>query len=185
MNRIIHSLRLVAAFGVAASLAFTPAAVFANAGAGKEGAETAKDGKPAKPPKAPKKKPPPAAAKDEKVGYSDTLIQLKGMMVPYRTSGGSSYEVVSIRLQVAPGLNERAACFMAPIVHEKLLMYMHGAKLEAADFSGERRDVLMKNLLDVAIKTTDRSFYTAVQIINPADAAPLDPKSQTLSSQCS
>ena len=87
-------------------------------------------------------------------------------MVPYRTRRASDYEVLMVRLQVAPGPNERAACFMAPVVHEKILMYLHAANLQPVDFTGQRRDVLSKNLMDVAVKTTDRSFYSAVMLVD-------------------
>jgi hypothetical protein len=121
---------------------------------------------------------------DAKIGYSNDEIQLNGMMVPVHTaSGGTDYEVLVVRLQVAPGENARPACFMAPIVHEKMLMYLAAAHLEKADFEGQRRDVIAKDLFDVAVKTTDRGYYTGVTLVDETSPA-LDSKSQTLSSQC-
>ena len=139
------------------------------------------------PAKAPEKKKPPAksAAESEgKVGYSDTQIQLGGMMAPTHSRDGVSYEVVTIRLKLAVGENERAACWMAPIVAEKFLMYLHSAKLTPEDFQGQKRELLIKNLFDVAVKTTDRSFYTGVVLLDETTPALEDPKSKTLSSQC-
>ena len=136
------------------------------------------------PAKAPEKKAPPAAGGEGKVGYSDTQIQLGGMMAPTRSRDGTKFEVVTIRLQLAVGENERAACWMAPIVAEKLLMYLHGAKLEPADFQGQRRELLIKNLFDVAVKTTDRGYYTGIALVDETTPPLTDPKSMTLSSQC-
>jgi hypothetical protein len=161
----------------------------AGLGVAAQGAEHGGEKAPAK--KAPakggekKKTPAKAAAEGEgKVGYSDTQIQLGGMMAPTTTRDGTKYEVVTMRLKLAVGENERAACWMAPIVAEKLLMYLHAAKLTPEDFVGQRRELLVKNLLDVAIKTTDRSFYTGVVLVDETTPALEDAKSKTLSSQC-
>ncbi|MHB1204822.1 MAG: hypothetical protein ACYCZX_04585 [Rhodospirillaceae bacterium] len=170
LARIALALCLTAGLGIAAQAA-------------EHGAEKA----PAKkaPTKAPEKKKPPAApAAEGKVGYSDTQIQLGGMMAPTHSRNGVSYEVVTIRLKLAVGENERAACWMAPIVAEKFLMYLHSAKLTPDDFQGQKRDLLVKNLLDVAIKTTDRSFYTGITLVDETTPPLEDPKSKTLSSQC-
>ena len=108
--------------------------------AAEHGAPKSEKKAPAKAPE--KKKPAPAPAahggggEEGKVGYSDTQIQLGGMMAPTLGRDGATYQVVTLRLQVAVGENERVACWMAPIVAEKLLMYLHSAKLEAADFQG-------------------------------------------------
>lgn len=137
------------------------------------------------PAKAPEKKKPPAAPAGEgKVGYSDTQIQLGGMMAPTHSRSGVGYEVVTIRLKLAVGENERAACWMAPIVAEKFLMYLHSANLTPDDFQGQKRELLVKNLFDVAVKTTDRSFYTGVVLVDETTPALEDPRSKTLSSQC-
>src|SRR4051812_36055684 len=100
--------------------------------------------------KPPKKAPPPKKeAEGGKVGYGDVIIQMTPMMAPYRTSTGTRYELITVRLQLAPdtsGGNERGACFMVPIIHEKMLMYLHSAKLQLADFTGQRREVLEKAL---------------------------------------
>ena len=151
----------------------------------KEKAPAKKTDKKAPEKKAEKKKAPSKAEGGEgKVGYSDTQIQLGGMMAPSHTRDGVRYEVMTIRLKLAVGENERAACWMAPIVAEKFLMYLHNARLTPDDFQGQKRELLVKNLLDVAIKTTDRSFYTGVVLVDETTPALEDAKSKTLSSQC-
>ena len=165
------------AIAVVTSLALITASApsFANAGT-KAQAQT----------KGAKKGPAPAKPKEDgKVGYGDVQIELSGMMVPYHTPSGTTYEPVTIRLQVAPGVTERPACLMVPIVHDKLLMYLHAAHLAQADFTGERRDVITKSLLDVAVKATDRGYYTGVSLVVPGDEPqPLNDRSTTLSKQC-
>jgi hypothetical protein len=132
-----------------------------------------------------KKKSPPAPAPESegKIGYSDSEIQLGGMMVPIKTRDGLNYQVLTIRLQLAPGETERPACWMAPIVHEKMLMYLHDANLASDDFTGQKRELLAKALLDVAVKATDKSFYSGVVLVEET-TPPLAQKSLTLSSQC-
>jgi hypothetical protein len=137
-----------------------------------------------------------AAAAPGAVGYGGVKIQMTPIMAPYRTSRGVQYHVLTIRLVLAPNpATERPACFMVPIIHEKFLMYLYDAKLQAADFSGQRLEVLAQRLLDVAIATTDRSYFTAVEFLddqtmlpNPggskASVSSLDQRSQTLSTQC-
>src|SRR5436190_51282 len=120
---------------------------------------------------------------EAKVGYSEDKIQLKGMMVPIRGGAGTNYEVLTVRLALAPGETARPACWMVPIVHEKMLLYLAGAKLEKADFEGQRRQVLAKTLFDLAVRTTDRGYYTGAELVDET-TPPLDDKSQTLSNQC-
>lgn len=141
---------------------------------------------------------------DAPVGYGGAYVQLKPLMVPTRDPDGRvSFEVVTVRLILDAGERERVACFSAPIVHEKLLMYLYDAKLTKADLVGQRREVLAKKMLDVAIGATAKGFYSAVQIIDPgglelqakkaaggksaAAATPaeqLENKSKTLTNQC-
>lgn len=128
------------------------------------------------------------------VGYGGAKIQMMPIMAPVHTPSGVQYQVLTVRLVLAPGDNERPACFMVPIIHEKILLYLHGARLTKADFSGQRLDVLATRLLEIAIQTTDRSYFTGVEFLDdnsmlptPGDArtaTSLDPRSQTLSSQC-
>ena len=127
--------------------------------------------------------PPPAPEGEGKIGYSDSEIQLGGMMVPIKTRDGMNYQVLTLRLQLAPGETERPACWMAPIVHEKMLMYLHDANLSSDDFTGQKRELLAKALLDVATKATDKSFYSGVVLVDET-TPPLAQKSLTLSSQC-
>ena len=175
--RIALALCLTAGLGVAAHAA--------EHGGSSEKATAKKATAKKEPAKGPEKKKPPAApAAEGKVGYSDTQIQLGGMMAPSHVRGKVNYEVVTIRLKLAVGENERAACWMAPFVAEKLLMYLHAANLTPEDFQGQRRELLVKNLLDVAIKTTDRSFYTGVVVLDETTPALEDARSKTLSSQC-
>ena len=63
------------------------------------------------------------------------------------------------------------------------MTYLFKANLTIDDFSGERRDVLAKNLFDVVVDTVGKGFYTKVEIID-SDAPEMDNKSQTLSAQC-
>ena len=62
-----------------------------------------------------------------------------------------------------------------PIVHDRIVRYLYKAKLTPADFSGERRDVLAKNLFDVAVNTVGRGYYTALEIADP-NTDDLNPK---------
>lgn len=135
-----------------------------------------------------------AADAEGPVGYGGAKIQMLPMMAPYRTSSGVQYQVLTIRLLLAPGDNERPACFMVPILHEKFLMHMHDAKLTQADFAGQRLEVLATKLMEIAVANTDRGYFTGIEFLDdqslppaPAsvkNATPLDPRSQTLSSQC-
>jgi hypothetical protein len=150
--------------------------------------------------KAETKKPPPPAkpAEGGKVGYGTVVIQMAPMMAPYRTPAGVRYELITVRISLGPEEFERAACFMIPVVHEKMLLYLHSAGLQAADFAGQRREVLETKLLEVAVKATDKSLFTKVILVDAnappvepgsnivvgASAPPLDPRSQTLSTQC-
>lgn len=160
---------------------------------------------------APKKEPPkkPAASRSggegEKVGGATTAIQLMPMMAPYRTpSGEMRYELLSVRIELAPDSPsndqlQRGACFMVPIVHEKMLMWLSTAHLQAADFKDQRREVLAKNLLDIAVAATDKQFFTGLKLVDASapplkevgsDAQivdsdpPLSQRSQTLTAQC-
>jgi len=119
-----------------------------------------------------------------KVGYSEDKIRLKGMMVPIRAGASTNYEVITVQLALAPGETARPACWMVPIIHEKMLMYLAAAHLEKADFDGQRREVLAKNLFNVAVQATDRGYYTGVELVDET-TPPLEDKSKTLSSQCS
>ncbi len=146
----------------------------------------AKGGKEAPKKEAPKKEPPkpkpaPAASGDEgevKVGGATTAIQLMPMMAPYRTpSGQVRYELLSVRIELAPDSPsndqlQRGACFMVPIVHEKMLMWLATAKLQAADFRDKRREVLASNLLKVAVAATGKQFFTGLKLVD-ASAPPL------------
>ena len=130
------------------------------------------------------------------VGYGGAKIQLMPIMAPYRAGKELRYQVLTLRLVLAPNPEtERPACFMIPILHEKILLYLHKAKLQQADFSGQRLDVLREKLLEVAIANTDRSYFTAVEFLDDqsmlpspggskASATSLDPRSATLTSQC-
>lgn len=116
-------------------------------------------------------------------------------MAPYHTSTGVLYQPLLIDVEVASGgsgdpkldtkgdLREKQACFILPLVHEKLLEYIFQANLTSADFSGEQRDVLEKNLFDTVIAFVGKGFYTKLTLLND-DSPPLDPKSETLSTQC-
>ena len=136
--------------------------------------------------KAPKEAKPKAKPKEDsgKVGYSEDKIRLKGMMVPIRAGSSSNYEVITVQLALAPGETARPACWMVPIVHEKMLMYLAAAHLVKADFEGQRREVLAKNLFNIAVQATDRGYYTGVELVDET-TPPLEDKSKTLSSQCS
>ncbi|MGE4064575.1 MAG: hypothetical protein AB7E79_14510 [Rhodospirillaceae bacterium] len=142
-----------------------------------------------------------AAAPEGPVGYGGAKIQMMPMMAPYKVGKETRYQVLSLRLVLAPNPEtERPACFMVPILHEKILLYLHKAKLTQADFSGQRLDVLREKLLEVAIANSDKSYFTDVEFLDDQSMLPtttkgkdgqevksntnLDPRSQTLSSQC-
>lgn len=171
--------RLLAFAALAGCLVFAGMGIAAEHGAPKKTEKKA-------PAKAPEKKAAPAAVpegSEPKIGYSDAEIQLNGMMVPIKTRNGMNYEVLTLRLQLAPGETERPACWMVPIVHEKMLIYLHDAGLSAEDFVGQKRELLARALLDVAIKATDRGFYSGVVLVEEG-SPPMAQKSLTLSSQC-
>ena len=127
------------------------------------------------------------AAEDEgPIGYTGSRIQLTPIMAPYMTPAGPQYEVLTIRLRLPEG-DERPGCWLIPIVHEKILMYLYDAKLKRADFQGQRRDVLVENLFKTVIDATDRSVYVALTLVD-SNSDPIspetDPRSATLSTQC-
>ncbi|MBM3513767.1 MAG: hypothetical protein FJX59_08630 [Alphaproteobacteria bacterium] len=123
-------------------------------------------------------------AEDSAVGYGGAKVQLQPFMVPVRNNAGQvRFEVVTIRLVLGPAPRDRPACFSIPIVHEKLLLYFFRAKLVPGDLIGQRREVLAKSLLDVAIKSTQKGYYSAVELVQ-ADDKLTDPVSLTLTSQC-
>ncbi len=120
------------------------------------------------------------------IGYGGPRVQLTPIMAPYQTSNGVQYEVLTVRLQLPEG-EERPGCWMIPIVHEKILIYLYNANLTQADFRGQRREVLRKNLFDEIIRQTDRSLYTNLTLVD-ANSEPItpetDPRSATLTNQC-
>ena len=126
------------------------------------------------------------------IGYGGARVQLMPFMVPYKTSSGLQYQVVTLQLVLDVGVMERAGCFMAPIVHEKLLLYLHKLKPVPADFQGQRLEVIQKEMLDVATAATDRGVYSAVNFVyetmlqmkDDKTGTHMDPKSTTLTSQC-
>lgn len=142
-----------------------------------------------------------AESADSPVGYGGAKIQMMPMMAPYRIGKETRYHVLTMRLVLAPNPEtERPACFMIPILHEKILLYLHGAKLTQADFTGQRLDVLKEKIFNIAIANTDRSYFTGVEFLDDQSMLPtttkgkdgvevkttgtLDPRSTTLSSQC-
>ena len=142
-----------------------------------------------------------APSSDTPVGYGGAIIQMHPIMAPYMVKEGVHYHVLTIRLVLAPNPEtERPACFMVPVLHEKILLYLNKANLQQADFSGQRLDVLRQKILEVAIANTDRSYFTDVQFLDDQSMLPattigkdgqevkstttLDPRSATLSSQC-
>lgn len=124
------------------------------------------------------------AAEEKPVGYGGAKVQFAPMMAPYRVPGGGvRYQVITLRITLDVGLNEKPACFMIPIVHEKYLLYFAKIMPTPEDFQGQRKDVMMENLLKIATETTDRGFYAGVELVDET-TPPMDPKSQTLSTQC-
>ena len=61
------------------------------------------------------------------------------------------------------------------------------ANLTQADFQGQRREVLAKNLFDAVIRASDRSLYTGLTLVD-GNSEPItpetDPRSATLTNQC-
>lgn len=128
---------------------------------------------------------PAYAAEDEPVGYGGAKVQLQPFMSPYRTPSGVRYQVMTLRLILDVGVNERPACFMVPVVHEKLMLHLYKTMPQPADLQGQRLEVFIKDLLDVATATTARGFYSGVELVQDGDdKSKMDPKSQTLTSQC-
>lgn len=127
-----------------------------------------------------------AAENEGGIGYTGYRIQMNPMMAPYMTSGGLRYEVLTVRLRLPEG-NERSGCWMIPIIHEKILFYLYEANLTQADFQGQRREVLAKNLFDAVIRASDRSLYTGLTLVD-GNSEPItpetDPRSATLTNQC-
>ncbi len=107
-----------------------------------------------------------AHSADEPIGYGGAKVRLAPFMAPYRTPSGVRYQVITLQLILDAGLNEKPACFMAPIIHEKFWMYLNSALLQPADLVGQRKEVLEKKLLDIAVATTDRGYYSGVQIVD-------------------
>ena len=144
---------------------------------------------------------PPAFAKKSEANKVESIVaggphlRLLPIMAPYHSSGGILYQPLMIEVEVTSGgsgdpkldtkgdLREKQACFILPLVHEKILEYIFQANLTSADFSGEQKDVLEKNLFDTVIAFVGKGFYTRLTILSD-DAPPLDPKSETLSKQC-
>ncbi len=126
-----------------------------------------------------------AAEKEDKpVGYGGAEVQMKPFMVPYRTIDGTiRYEVLMVRLTLDTGPRERPACFSVPIVHDRMIRFFYKSKLTAADFVGERRKLLEEKLFEVAVAATAKGFYSGAEILGD-DPEPMEPKSQTLSTQC-
>lgn len=79
---------------------------------------------------------PALAAEEGAVGYGGAKVQLAPIMSPYRTSSGVSYQVVMVRLVLDVGVNERPACFMAPIVHEQILFHLYKTMPQPEDLRG-------------------------------------------------
>lgn len=129
--------------------------------------------------------PPPPPTAEGPIGYGGAKVQLNPIMSPYRTPSGIRYQVITVRLVLDVGVNERPACFMAPVVHEKILFYLYKNMPSPADLRGQRRDVFLKEMLDLATATTDRGFYAGVELVGDTeDQSMMDPKSKTLTSQC-
>ena len=121
-------------------------------------------------------------------------MRMSPIMVPYRTSGGVRYQVLEIQLKLVGGVEgeslsetasvrQQSGCFMVPIIAEKMLIYLYKANLQPEDFVGQRREVLAKKLMDVAVQTTDTDTYGGLVLVDDA-TPPLDPKSTTMSKQC-
>jgi hypothetical protein len=140
------------------------------------------------------------------IGYGGAYVQLKPIMAPVRgPDGRTRFDVLTLRLVLDVGDRERPACFSAPIVHEKILLYLYSAGLTTPDLIGKRRDLLAKKLLEVAIAATAKGYYSEVEIVdqgklememkvaatkakNSSGAATpqeqLENKSKTMTSQC-
>jgi hypothetical protein len=114
------------------------------------------------------------AADSDRVGYGTPIkIQMMPMMAPYRTSSGVRYHVLTVRLVLNPSPEkERPACFMVPVLHEKILMYLHKAKLVQADFSGQRLDVLREKILDIAVANTDKTYFASIEFLDDQSMLP-------------
>lgn len=144
-----------------------------------------KDAKPADAKPKEKKAPPPQPKEGEAgIGYGGAKVQLQPLMSPYKGAGGRvQYQVITVRLVLDVGVNEKPACFMIPIIQEKLLLYLAKKQPRPEDLTGQRKDVFLKEILDVATAATDRGFYSGVELVDETSPE-LDPKSRTLSTQC-
>ncbi len=161
------------------SVAFAKEAKDAKEGDAKKGG----DKKPADK-KSTEKKPKPKPVEGA-IGYGGAQVQLQPIMAPYRTSYGTQYQVVTVRMTLDAGLNEKPACFMIPILQEKFLLYFYQTEPTPDDFVGQRKDVMVKKLLDLATATTDRGYYAGVELVDETSKSlDDDPKSKTLSVQC-
>ena len=75
------------------------------------------------------------------------------------------------------------ACFSLPYVHDRFVSYLYGANLEHRDFQVEHRKILEDKLLEVAVKTVGKRYYTGLELADSM-SPPLSSRSQTLSKQC-
>jgi hypothetical protein len=129
------------------------------------------------------------------IGYGGPHLRLSPIMAPYQSSGGVRYQPMIVEVEVVGAVGEgekldtegnlrqKQACFIIPLIHDRIVQYLFKAHLTSEDFSGERRDVLQKKLFDEIIAMVGKGFYINLTILGD-DPPALDPASQTLSVQC-
>lgn len=133
---------------------------------------------------------------DGPIGGGGPHLRLSPIMAPYQSSGGVRYQPMIVELEVVGAVGEggekldtegnlrqKQACFIIPMVHDRIVRYLFKAQLTSDDFSGERRDVLQKKLYDEVLSMVGKGFYVNLTILGD-DPPALDPASQTLSVQC-
>ncbi|MFL2769500.1 MAG: hypothetical protein ACJZ9F_00675 [Rhodospirillaceae bacterium] len=109
-------------------------------------------------------------------------IQLDPIMVPFQTGRGIRYQVINVRLIMGEKSTARYACFVAPIVHEKILFYVWQRGLATADFLGDRKNQLAAEILEFVEEETDERYYKNLELAGEFDE--LDQDSEILSNYC-
>jgi len=128
-------------------------------------------------------------AQAQPIGYGGPRIQLHPIMVPYRGAAGVYYAPVTIRLVLREDgeknvtARQRSACYSAPLIHEKFLIFLHGAGLRAGDLTGRNAEVVTGQLHEVAERAVGPGILAGVEFVE-VSSPPLSPISRTLSTQC-
>ena len=128
---------------------------------------------------------PVAAQEDEDVrprAYIGRYIQLDPIMVPFQTRRGIRYEVITVRLVIGANSTAHYACFVAPMLHEKVMFFLWDRGMTSQDFSEDKRSSLGTEILDFVKDETDERYYSAVELVGGYEE--IDEDSEGLSDLC-